>query len=172
MQIRLTPGFLIFGLTAAHALAAPAPCRFGGFDGDSSFEDIGAVYKAADLVVIGTVLGKNSLDGNLAFHPQKIIKGAANTPISLHAHHVQDTEVNGFALPENKQFLLFLAQGPLGVFDSVENYNSGCAINFWIRDAHVVLVESDEHNRGVKVPVTEIKQYLISNPPKLIHKDR
>ena len=56
--------------------------------------------------------------------------------------------------------------------DSVENYNSGCAVSFSIRDANVVLVESDQHNRGIKVPVNKIKQFLISNPPKLIHKDR
>jgi hypothetical protein len=172
MQTRVIIGFLLVGLVAVHALAAPVPCRFGGFDGDSTFEDIGAVYKAADLVVIGTVTGKTGLDSNLGFRLQKVIKGAADTRITLHAHHVQDTEINGFLLPENKQFLLFLVQGPLGVFDSVENYNSGCAISFPIRDARVVLVESDEHNRGIKIPVNEIKKFLVYNPPKLIHKDR
>jgi hypothetical protein len=151
MQIRVTVGFLFIGLIAVPALAAPAPCRFGGFDADSTFEDIGAVYQAADLVVIGTVTGKTSPDSNVSFHLQKIIKGAAGTQITLHAHHVQDTEINGFLLPENKQFLLFLVQGPLGVFDSVENYNSGCTVSFSIRNANVVLVDSDEHNRGIKV---------------------
>ena len=172
MQPRVIVRFLWIGLIGVHALAAPVPCRFGGFDGYSTFEDIGVLYKAADLVVIGTVTGKTSLDGNLGLRLQKIIKGAAGTQITLHAHHVQDTEINGFLLPNNKQFLLFLVQGPSGVFDSVENYNSGCAISFPIRDGSVVLVESDEHNRGVKIPMNEIKQFLISNPPKLIHKDR
>jgi hypothetical protein len=123
-------------------------------------------------VVIGTVTGKTSLDSNLVFHLQKVIKGAADTQITLHAHHVQNTEINGFLLPESKEFLLFLVQGPSGVFDSVENYNSGCAISFSIRDANVVLVESDRHNPGVMVPVNAIKQFLMFNPPKLIHKDR
>jgi hypothetical protein len=163
---------LILGLIALSARAAPVPCRFGGFDADSSFEDIGAAYKAADLVVIGTVSGKTVLDHNLIFHPRKIIKGDAGTQITLHAHHVENTEINGFLLPENKDFLLFLVRGPLGVFDSVENYNSGCATSFAIRDNKVVLVESDEHNRGTRVAVNEIRKFLISNPGKLIHKDR
>jgi hypothetical protein len=172
MKIRLTVGFLILGLFAVHARAAPVPCRFGGFDGDSSFEDIGAAYKAADLVVIGTVTGKTGLANDLIFHPQKIIKGAAGTQITLHAHHIQNTEINGFLLAENEEFLLFLVHGPLGVFDSVENYNSGCATSFSVRDSNVVLVESDEHNRGTRVPVNAIGKFLISNPAKLIHKDR
>jgi hypothetical protein len=172
MKIRMTVGFLIFGLIAVSARAAPVPCRFGGFDGDSSFEDIGAAYKAADLVVIGAVTGKTGLANNLIFHPQKIIKGAADTQITLHAHHIQNTEINGFLLPENEEFLLFLVHGPLGVFDIVENYNSGCATSFPIRDSNVVLVESDAHNRGTRVPVNEIRRFLISNPARLIHKDR
>jgi hypothetical protein len=68
--------------------------------------------------------------------------------------------------------LLFLVQGPSGVFDSVENYNSGCATSFSIRDGNVVLLEADPHNRGCKVPVDGIRKYLISNPAKLIHNDR
>jgi DNA-binding cell septation regulator SpoVG len=163
---------LILGLIAVSARASPVTCRFGGFDGDSSFQDIGAAYKAADLVVIGAVSGKTGLDNNLIFHPQKIIKGDAGKQITLHAHRVKNTEINGFLLPENKEFLLFLVRGPLGVFDSVENYNSGCATSFSIRRSSVVLVESDEHNRGTRVPVNEIRRFLISNPPKLIHKDR
>jgi len=172
MKICMTVGFLILGLIAVSARAAPVPCRFGGFDGDSSFEDIGAVYKAADLVVIGTVTGKTGLSNNLVFHPQKIIKGEAGTQITLHAHRVQNTEINGFLLPKNEEFLLFLVRGPLDVFDSVENYNSGCATSFPIRDSNVVLVESDEHNRGTSVPVNEIGKFLISNPAKLIYKNR
>jgi DNA-binding cell septation regulator SpoVG len=172
MKIRMTTIGLILGLIAVSARAAPVPCRFGGFDGDSSFEDIGAAYKAADLVVIGAVRGKTGLDNNLIFHPQKVIKGDAGTQITLHAHRVQNTEINGFLLPENEEFLLFLVRGPLGVFDSVENYNSGCATSFPIRNSNVVLVESDEHNRGTRVPVNEIRRFLISNPAKLIHKDR
>ena len=172
MKICMTVGFLILGLIAASARTAPVPCRFGGFDADSSFEDIDAVYKAADLVLIGTVTGRTGFANNLAFHPQKIIKGDAGTQIILHAHRVQNTEINGFLLPENEEFLLFLVRGPLDVFDSVENYNSGCATSFPIRDSKVVLVESDEHNRGTGVPVNEIERFLISSPAKLIHKNR
>jgi hypothetical protein len=172
MKIRMTTVGLILGLIAVSARAAPERCRFGGFDGDSSFEDIGAAYKAADLVVIGAVIGKTGLDNNLIFHPQKVIRGDAGTQITLHAHRVQNTEINGFHLPEKQQLLLFLVPGPLGVFDSVENYNSGCATSYPIRDGNVVLVESDEHNRGTSVPVNEIKRFLMSNPAKLIHKDR
>jgi DNA-binding cell septation regulator SpoVG len=172
MKFRMTAGFLVLALIAMYARAAPVPCRFGGMDVDSSFEDIGAAYKAAELVVIGTVTGKTGLDNNLIFHSQKVIKGDAGTQITLHAHRVQNTEINGFLLPENDEFLLFLVRGPLGVFDSVENYNSGCTNSFPIRDTNVVLVESDEHNRGTRVPVNEIRKFLISNPPKLIHKDR
>src|SRR5450631_2314922 len=164
MEIRMTGMGLILGLIAVSARAAPEPCRFGGFDADSSFEDIGAAYKAADLVVIGAVSGKNGLDGNLIFHPQRVIKGDAGTQITLHAHRAQNTEINGFLLPEKKEFLLFLVRGPLGVFDSVENYNSGCATSYPIRDGNVLLVEADEHNRGTKVPVNEIRSFLISNP--------
>ena len=163
---------LVLGLVALSARASPVPCRFGGFDGDSSFEDIGAAYKAADLVVIGAVSGKTGFDNDLIFRPQMVIKGAAGTQITLHAHHVQNTEINGFLLPENKEFLLFLVRGPSGVFDSVENYNSGCATSFSIRDGNVVLVESDEHNHGTRVPVNEIRKFLVSGPAKLIHKDR
>jgi hypothetical protein len=169
MKIRMTVGFLILGLGAMSARAAPLPCRFGGFDADSSFEDIGAAYKAAELVVIGAVSGKTGRDNNLIFHPRTVIKGDAATQITLHAHHVENTEINGFHLPENKEFLLFLVRGPLGVFDSVENYNSSCATSFAIRDNNVVLIESDEHNRGTRVPVNEIRKFLISNPAKLIH---
>jgi hypothetical protein len=172
MKIRMTTIGLILGLIAVSARAAPVPCRFGGFDGDSSFEDIGAAYKAADLVVIGAVSAKTGLDNNLIFHPQRVIKGDARKQITLHAHRVKNTEINGFLLPKNEEFLLFLVRGPLGVFDSVENYNSGCATSFSIRDSKVVLVESDEHNRGTSVPVNEIRKFLISNPAKLIHKDR
>jgi hypothetical protein len=75
-------------------------------------------------------------------------------------------------LRENQDFLLFLVHGPLGVFDSVENYNSGCATSFSIRDGNAVLVETDEHNRGTRVPVDEIRRFLTSNPPKLVHKNR
>ena len=171
MKIRMTTVGLILGLIAVSARAAPVPCRFGGFDADSSFQDIGAAYKAADLVVIGAVSGKGGPDSNLIC-PRKVIKGDADTQITLHANHVQNTEINGFLLPENKEFLLFLVRGPLGVFDGVENYNSGCATSFAIRDNNVVLVESDVHNRGTRVPVNEIKRFLISNPAKLIHKDR
>jgi hypothetical protein len=172
MQIRVTVGFLFIGLVGVHAFAAPVPCRFGGFDGNSTFEDIGASYKAADLVVIGTVTGKTRHESNLLLNVQKVIKGAADGQITLHAHHVQNTEINGFLLHEGKPFLLFLMQGPSGVFDSVENYNSGCATSYSIRDANVVLVEPDDHNQGTKVPLSEIKQFLTSNPPKLIHKYR
>jgi DNA-binding cell septation regulator SpoVG len=172
VKIRVITSALILGLTALCARAAPVPCRFGGFDADSSFEDIGAAYKAADLVVIGIASGKTGLDHNLIFHPQKVIKGEAGTQITLHAHQVQNTEINGFHLPENQQFLLFLVRGPLGVFDSVENYNSGCATQFSVRDGNVVLVESDAHNRGTNIPVKQIKTFLNSNPAKLIHKDR
>ena len=172
MKVRLTVGFLILGLGAAYAQAAPLPCRFGGFDADSSFEDIGAAYKAADLVVIGTVSGKAGLDNDLIFHPRKIIKGDAATQITLHAHHIENTEIYGFLLRENEEFLLFLVRGPLGIFDSVENYNSGCAISFSIRDSNVVLIEADEHNRATKVPVNEIGSFLTSNPAKLVHKNR
>jgi len=172
MKIRQSVGLLILGLGAIYARASPVACRFGGFDGDSTFEDIGAAYKAADLVVIGTVTGKTGLDNNLIFHPQKVIKGHAGAQITLHAHHVENTEINGFLLHENQEFLLFLVRGPLGVFDSVENYNSGCATSFSIRDSNVVLVESDEHNRGTKVAVNEIGRFLISNPVMLIHKNR
>jgi hypothetical protein len=112
------------------------------------------------------------LGSKLVFNVQKVIKGAADTPITLHAHHVQNTQINGFVPPGSRPFLLFLIQGPSRVFDSVENYNSGCATSYAIRDADVVLVESDEHNRGIEVPVSEIKQFLISNPPRLIHKYR
>jgi hypothetical protein len=157
------------GLIAVSARAAPVPCRFGGFDADSSFQDIGAAYKAADLVVIGAVSGKAGPDSSLIFHPRKVIKGDADTQITLHAHHVQNTEINGFLLPENQEFLLFFVRGPLGVFDGVENYNSGCATSFAIRDNNVVLVESDDHHRGTRVPVNEIGRFLISNPAKLIH---
>ena len=160
------------GLLGVRAIASPVPCRFGGFDADSTFEDIGASYKAADLVVIGTVTGKTRLDSNLLFNVQKVIKGVADTQIILHAHHVQNTEMNGFLLPENRQFLLLLVKGPSEVFDAVENYNSGCATSYSIRDDNVVLVEWDEHNRGIKVPKSEIKQFLISSPPKLFHKYR
>lgn len=163
---------LVLGLMALSARAAPEPCRFGGFDGNSSFEDIGAAYKAADLVVIGSVSGKTEPENDLVFRPRKVIKGDAGAKIILHAHRVQNTEINGFHLPENQQFLLFLVRGRIGVFDSVENYNSGCATSFSIRDSNVVLVEADEHNRGIKVPVNEIKRFLISNPAKLIHKAR
>jgi hypothetical protein len=172
MQTRVTVGFILIGLIGVRAVASPVPCRFGGFDGDSTFEDIGASYKAADLVVIGTVAGKTRLNSNLLLNVQKVIKGAADAQITLRAHHVQNTEINGFLLPEGRPFLLFLMQGPSGVFDSVENYNSGCATSYPVRDANVVLVEPDEHNRGTKVPVSEIKKFLISNPPKLIHKYR
>src|ERR1700730_12509051 len=172
MKSRVIVALLVLGLIVVGARASPVPCRFGGFEGDSTYEDIGAVYKAADLVVIGTVTGKTGPDDNLIFRPQKVIKGAADTAIALHAHHVQNTEINGFVLPENKEFLLFLVRGPLGVFDSVENYNSGCATSFSVRDNNVVLLESDEHNRGTRIPVNEIGKFLISNPPKLIHKDR
>jgi hypothetical protein len=172
MKIRIPVGLLILGLIAVSARAAPVPCRFGGFDGDSTFEDIGAVYRAADLVVIGTVTGKTGNGDNLIFRPQKVIKGDAGTQITLHAHHVQNTDINGFLLPEHEEFLLFLTHGPLGVFDSVENFNSGCATSFSIRDHNVVLIESDERNRGTRIPVSEIRKFLISNPPKLIHKDR
>lgn len=79
MQIRVTVGFLLIGLMGVRSFAAPAPCRFGGFDGDSAFEDIGASYKAADLVVIGTVTGKTRLDSNLVFKVQTVIKGVADT---------------------------------------------------------------------------------------------
>jgi hypothetical protein len=82
MIIRLTVGFLILGLGAMFARAVPVPCRFCGFDADSSFEDIGAVYKAADRVVIGAVSGKLGPDNNLIFHPRKIIKGDAATQIT------------------------------------------------------------------------------------------
>ena len=163
---------VILGLIAVSSRAAPVPCRFGGFDGDSSFEDIGAAYKAADLVVIGAVSGKTGLGNNLIFHPQMVIKGDAGTKITLHAHRVENTEINGFLLPANEKFLLFLARRPLGVFDSVEDYNSGCATSFSVRDGNVVLVESDEHNRGTRVPVNEIRRFLTSHPAKLIHKDR
>jgi hypothetical protein len=172
MKIRIATIGLILGLIAVSAQAAPAPCRFGGFDGDSSFEDIGAAYKAADLIVIGTVTGKAGPDNNLIFHPQVVIKGDAGPQIALRAHHVENTEINGFLLRENEEYLLFLVRGPLGVFDSVENYNSGCATSFSIRDGNVVLVEPDEHNRGTRVPVTEIGRFLTSNPAKLVHKDR
>jgi len=172
MKFRKANMGLVLGLIAVSARAAPEPCRFGGFESDSSFEDIGAAYKASDLVVIGAVSGKTGVDHNLIFHPQEVIKGDAGARIILHAHHVQNTEINGFHLPENQQFLLFLVRGPLGVFDSVENYNSGCATNYPIRDGNVVLVESDEHNRGTRVPVNEIRKFLISNPAKLNHKDR
>jgi hypothetical protein len=64
MKIRMTTVGLILGLIAASARAAPVSCRFGGIDGDSSFEDIGAAYNAADLVVIGAVRGKIGLDNN------------------------------------------------------------------------------------------------------------
>src|ERR1700692_4466900 len=127
MRIRVAVGFILIGLIGERAFASPVPCRFGGFGGDSTFEDIGAVYKAADLVVIGTVTGKPRLDSNFLFHAQKVIKGAADAQITLHAHHVQNTEINGFLLPEGKPFLLFLMQGTSGVFDSVATYNSGCA---------------------------------------------
>lgn len=172
MQFRAIVALILIGLIGVRAVASPVPCRFGGFDGDSTFEDIGASYKAADLVVIGTVAGKTRLDSNLLLNVQKVIKGAAGTQITLHAHHVQNTEINGFVLPEGRPFLFFLVQGSSGVFDSVENYNSGCATSYAIRDANVVLVEPDEHNRGTKVPLSEIKEFLISNPPKLIHKYR
>ena len=172
MKSRVIVALLVLGLIVVGARASPVPCRFGGFEGDSTYEDIGAVYKAADLVVIGTVTGKTGPDNNLIFHPQTVIKGAADAQITLHAHHVINTEINGFLLPENEEFLLFLVQGPLGVFDSVENYNSGCATSFSVRDSNVVLVESDAHNRGTRIPVKEIRKFLISNPPKLIHKDR
>jgi hypothetical protein len=172
MKIRQTVGLLILGLGAMYARASPVPCRFGGFDADSSFEDIGAAYKAADLVVIGAVSGKAGPDNNLIFHPRKIIKGDAGAQIALHAHHVENTEINGFLLRENEEFLLFLVRGPLEVFDSVENYNSGCATSFSIRDGNVVLVEADEHNRGTKVPVNEVGRFLTSNSAKLIHKNR
>ena len=172
MRIRVAVGFILIGLIGERAFASPVPCRFGGFDGNSTFEDIGASYKAADLVVIGTVTGKTRLESNLLLNVQKVIKGAADAQITLHAHHVQNTEINGFLLTEGRPFLLFLMQGPSGVFDSVENYNSGCATSYPVRDANVVLVEPDEHNRGTKVTLSEIKQFLISNPPKLIHKYR
>jgi hypothetical protein len=172
MQTRVNVAFILMGLIGVRAGASPVPCRFGGFDVDSTFEDIGASYKAADLVVIGTVTGKTGVDNNLLFTVQKVVKGASDGQISLHAHHVQNTEMNGFLLPENKPFLLLLVQGPSSVFDSVEDYNSGCATSYPIRDANVVLVEPDKHNRAIKVPVSEIKQFLMSNPPKLIRKYR
>jgi hypothetical protein len=172
MKGRVIVEFLVLGLIVVGARASPVPCRFGGFEGDSAYEDIGAVYKAADLVVIGTVTGKTGPDNNLIFHPQKVIKGAADTQITLHAHHIQNTEINGFLLHAHEELLLFLVRGPLGVFDSVENYNSGCATSFSVRDSNVVLVESDEHNRGTRIPVNEIGKFLNSNPPKLIHKNR
>lgn len=172
MQIRATVAFILSTLIAVRAVASPAPCRFGGFDGDSTFDNIGASYQAADLVVIGTVTGKTRFGSNLLFNVQNVIKGSVGTPITLHAHHIQNTEMNGFLLPENRPFLLLLKKGPSGVFDSVEDYNSGCATSYPIRDANVILVESDQHNQGIKVPVSEIKQFLISNPPKLMHKYR
>ena len=170
MQTRIAIAFLLIGLIAERAFASPVPCRFGGFDQDSTFEDIGASYNAADLVVIGTVTGKTRLESNLLFNVQKVIKGATDTQITLHAHHVQNTEMNGFLLPESRPFLLFLMRGPSNVFDSVEDYNSGCATSYPIRDTNVVLVEADEHNQGIKVPISEIKQFLVSDPPRLIHK--
>jgi hypothetical protein len=163
---------LLVGLTTVPAVASPVPCRFGGYGADSSLYDIGAVYKAADLVVIGTVTGKSGKDGNLVFYPHKLIKGTVDRQILLHAHHIQNTEINGFVLPENQQVLLFLALGPAGTFDSVENYNSACAISYPVREGNVVLVESDEHNQGIKIPVRDVGKFLSTNPPKLIHKNR
>jgi hypothetical protein len=172
MKTRLSLVLVLFGLTTVPAGASPVPCRFGGYDADSSFYDIGAVYKAADLVVIGTVTGKSGEDGSLIFHPQRIIKGTVDRQILLHTHHIQNTEINGFVLPENQQVLLFLAPGPAGAFDSVESYNSACAISYPVREGNVVLVESDEHNQGIKIPVRDVGKFLSTNPPKLIHKDR
>jgi hypothetical protein len=149
------------------AQASPDSCKFGGANDKATYVDIASIYKAADLVVTGQVTGMDGGGSDLIFAVDKTIKGESAKEIILHGQQRINTEVNGFVLPGMRPTLLFLKKGDGKVFENVEGYNTACNIVYFIKDGNVVLIDHDEHNAGLSVPVEKIKDYLDAGPAKL-----
>ncbi len=154
---------------ASGALAAPGTCTFGQFDDSATSVDIGAMYKAADVVMVGTV-GEHE-GGNIMLRKDAVLKGlVGQEDIVLRSHKPFGTEVNGFVLPGGRQVLVFLKAGNSGVYDNVEEYNSACNRLWLVNEGSVLLIGKDAYNEEYSVPVGKLKEYLESAPAQLVYK--
>lgn len=163
--------FFIIALTlfaAGNAHADPGMCNFGSFDTASTTIDIGAMYKAADVVLVGTVGEREA--GNIVLKKDMVLKGIAEQDIVLRGHKPVNTEVNGFVLPGGRQVLVFLKAGNAGIYDNVEAYNSACSRLWLVTDGKVMLINKDDYNEQYSVSVDKLKEYLETSPPKLVYK--
>lgn len=144
-------------------------CKFGTFDEASTTVDIGAMYKAADVVVVGTVGEREA--GNIVLKKDAVLKGLAEQEdIVLRGHKPVNTEVNGFVLPGGRKVLVLLKAGNNGVYDNVEDYNTACNRLWLVIDEKVVLIDKDAYNEEYSVPVDKLKDYLDKSPDKLVYK--
>lgn len=154
---------------AASAQASPSMCKFGAFDEGQTSVDIAQMYKAADIVVLGTVGEREA--GNIVLKKDKVLKGLADQEdIVLRGHKPLNTEVNGFVLPGGREVLVFLKAGNNGVYDNVEDYNSACNRLWLVHEGKVILIDKDAYNEEYAVPVEKLKDYLEAAPAKLLYK--
>lgn len=145
-------------------------CRFGTFDEASTTIDIGEMYKAADVVVVGVVAEREAGSSNIVLKKDMMLKGLAGQDIVLHGHQPVNTEINGFVLPGGREVLVFLKAGNAGVYDNVEEYNSPCNRLWLVKDGKVTFIDKDAYNEQNAVAVDTLKEYLASSPAKLVYK--
>lgn len=150
---------MLLGCAPLSALAAPTGCLYGVTDAKATMVDMSHLYEAADTVVTGKVAGTPAGDG-LTLQVTSTEKGTPAKEITLRSQQAVNTEMNGFSLPEGSEVLVFLKAPVGGIYDSVEDYNSPCNITRFVRDGKVIMIEHDDHNPGIEVPVSELKAYL------------
>ncbi len=148
-NLRMACLFIImFCFSSVHSLEASIEaCRYFNVDD---------VYSAAEIVVVGKVVGKADNGYDFRFAVTQFIKGKANSEIILEGNRPVITEPVGFGLTENVEVLLFLHKVRDGVYGAVETYNGDCqTLLYYVVDEKVVL---QEESQGI--PLDKIQDYL------------
>ena len=148
--------FSFFLLYAGYVAASPEPCRYN---------KIADAYKAAEVAVIGKVMGKAPNGFDLQLQVLKVIKGQSADEITLQGQRPVNTEYNGFSYADGKEVFLLLNKSPNGIYVAVEDFNSGCFANYFVTDGKVTLVEQDAqwNSKEVPVAVDALQSYFVSD---------
>ena len=148
---------LLTFLNTFQAQAGATPCHFITPTEKGSYAyDIGKAYQAATVVLIARAQDYVKEKPQLV-RVVRIVKGKADSEIKLEGIHSAGTDPWGAAIDVSKDFLLFLAGGPL--YKWVDQ-GSGCSNVYEVHDGKVKIGKTE-------VRLENLKQFFESNPPPI-----
>jgi len=135
-------------------------CKYSTDENQAIFNakyDVGRAYRAADLVVVGRVVGEDQ--GNLLLTVNRVIKGdSAVNQIALVGPRCFGTACTGLSIAWGTNFLLLLREESPGVFHKVDgDGNDACPNVFEVDDNEVVIGEA-------RVEIDRLGNYFENNP--------